>query len=56
MDQTDRLGAVTVAAMITAGHPLVPTAEGLTDWGVDCEGGWFDYAQVRRRQDRAGSR
>jgi hypothetical protein len=46
MDETDRLAAATiVAAMITAGHPLVRTAVGLTDWGSIAKG-WFECAQV----------
>jgi hypothetical protein len=62
MDETDRLAAATiVAAMITAGHPLVRSAGGMTtNWGSIAKG-WFECAQAlaEERQDRerkAGSR
>jgi hypothetical protein len=54
MDPTDRLAAANiVAAMVTAGHPLVRNAGGLTDWGSIAKG-WFDCAQAltRVRQER----
>jgi hypothetical protein len=61
MDPTDRLSAASiVAAMVAAGHPLVRTGGGLTDWASIAKG-WFDCAQAiaKERQDRefkAGSR
>lgn len=54
MDPTDRLAAASiVAAMVTAGHPLVRTGGGLTDWASIAKG-WFDCAQAlaKVRQER----
>jgi hypothetical protein len=40
MDPTHRLAAASiVAAMVTAGHPLVRTGGGLTDWASIGRGG-----------------
>jgi hypothetical protein len=38
-----------VAAMVTAGHPLVRASRGLTDWASIAKG-WFDYGQALAKE------